>query len=190
MHRNKITDKVYIGATCLKPKKRWANGKGYMRNKKFYEDIINIGWDNFEHLILEDNLDKESSKLTEIYYISKYKNNCYNKTKGGEQGNIKYDTQEEYEQRIKEYDNYYYNKNRETIIKRVSERQKERQVEITKYQKRYYYDKEEYRQYKIEYQRKYRKEHKQEINEYNKKYQKERKLTNNNKNDIIKTNKN
>jgi len=178
MHKNKITDKVYIGATCLKAEKRWLNGNGYKNNKKFYQDIVEIGWDNFEHIILDDNLDKETSKQKEIYYINQYKNNCYNRTKGGEQGIIKYNTQEEYLKKDKEYNHVYYNKNKEKVIQRVSKRQKERQEEVTKYQRKYYYDREEYRQYKIEYQRRYRQEHKKEINEYNKKYHREHKLTN------------
>lgn len=180
MHKNKITGKVYIGVTCLKPNSRWANGKGYIGNKKFYQDIIDIGWDNFEHIILQNDLDKETSKQMEIYYVNQYKDNCYNRTKGGEQGKTKYDTQEEYLDSERKSSKKYYDNHpeyRENKIKKILIKQKANKKEIAENQKDYYNRCEKYRQYKIEYQRKYRREHRKEINEYQKEYNKKHKLT-------------
>ena len=61
MHINKQNGKRYIGITSQDPVMRWANGKGYYRNKHFSDAINRYGWDGFEHVILSTNLDKESA---------------------------------------------------------------------------------------------------------------------------------
>ena len=90
MHKNKINNKVYIGITKTKPKYRWQNGKGY-NNQVFYKAIQKYGWDNFEHIILENNLFQKEAEEKEIYYIKKYKsynpNYGYNVSKGGRVNN-------------------------------------------------------------------------------------------------------
>lgn len=55
IHLNKINDKKYIGITCKKPEIRWANGLGY-KKQPFWNAITKYGWDNFEHIIIKDNL--------------------------------------------------------------------------------------------------------------------------------------
>ena len=47
--------KRYIGYSKAVGR-RWKSGEGYRKNKRFYEDILRIGWDNFEHVILKDEL--------------------------------------------------------------------------------------------------------------------------------------
>lgn len=88
MHKNKINNKVYIGITCQKTTYRWGAGSGYRQQKKFYRAICKYGWDNFEHIILFENLTFEEAKLKEIEMIDKYnaftKQYGYNATKGGE----------------------------------------------------------------------------------------------------------
>lgn len=149
MHKNKINDKVYIGSTCLNVIARWGKtGNQYKRQKHFYNDIEKYGWDNFEHLILEEDLNCKQAKEKEIYYIDMYKNNCYNKTKGGEQGKIKYPNQEESIAR-------YIKK-----INTITDYGKTHHEELAKKSREYYYRNEEYRKKKIEYQRKYREQHK------------------------------
>lgn len=54
LHRNLINGKVYIGQTTLLPSKRWKNGKGYPSNMHLRSAINKYGWENFEHIILED----------------------------------------------------------------------------------------------------------------------------------------
>ena len=68
LHRNKINGKVYIGQTCQKPEKRWNYGHGYKNCPRFYSAIVSYGWNNFEHIILENNLnsDEANEKETEV----------------------------------------------------------------------------------------------------------------------------
>lgn len=45
--------KKYYGITRQNPaKNRWNNGAGYVKNKKFFADILEYGWNNIEHYIL------------------------------------------------------------------------------------------------------------------------------------------
>ena len=81
VHINKINGKRYYGITKQKRiKRRWGNGKGYKEQPYFYSDIEKYGWDNFEHIVLFDNLTKEESKLLEQMYIALY--DSYNKRNG------------------------------------------------------------------------------------------------------------
>lgn len=88
MHINKQNGKRYIGITSQDPVMRWANGKGYYRNKHFSDAINRYGWDGFEHVILSTNLDKESACAMEQKLIEQYKTTDkrlgYNLTTGGE----------------------------------------------------------------------------------------------------------
>lgn len=74
MHKNKINNKVYIGQTIQKPEDRWKKGKGYKNNDYFCNAIQKYGWDNFEHLILEqsDEWTQEECNNKEKYYIQLY----------------------------------------------------------------------------------------------------------------------
>ena len=71
MHINKINNKKYIGITCQKANERWRNGKGY-KIGHFKKAIDKYGWDNFEHIILFDNLTKEEACNKEYELIKKY----------------------------------------------------------------------------------------------------------------------
>jgi len=90
MHKNKINGKVYIGITKQIPKKRWNNGKGY-KNQIFEKAIDKYGWNNFEHIILFEHLNKEQAEQEEIKLIAQYKSNQkefgYNISKGGKASN-------------------------------------------------------------------------------------------------------
>ena len=81
-------NKKYIGITCQKPKRRWANGKGYIRNDYFTKAINKYGWDNFQHIIIAKGLSEEDAKWLEIELIkiwdSTNRNKGYNITFGGE----------------------------------------------------------------------------------------------------------
>ncbi len=86
-HINKINQKVYVGITFRKPEDRWLNGNGYKRQPKFFNAILKYGWDNFEHIILEDNIVSEQEALKkETQYIKYYNsvNNGYNVTEEGQ----------------------------------------------------------------------------------------------------------
>ena len=91
IHKNKVNNKVYVGITCQKTNYRWGAGSGYRQQPKFYNAIKKYGWDNFEHIILFENLSFEEAKQKEIEIISKYnaftKKYGYNATKGGDGSN-------------------------------------------------------------------------------------------------------
>lgn len=83
--------KVYIGMTGLKPEYRWNNGKGYINtNAHFRNAIKKYGWDNFEHEVVYENLDRETACQKEVelikFYDSTNPQNGYNITTGGEIG--------------------------------------------------------------------------------------------------------
>lgn len=93
-------NKKYIGITCQSPERRWRNdGKGYIYNPYFWNAIKKYGWDNFEHVILFDELSKEEAERKEIELIEYYNsNNCeygYNLSSGGESGSKGYKYTEE-----------------------------------------------------------------------------------------------
>ena len=75
LHRLKSDSRVYIGITKQKLNKRWQNGLGYVRSSYFYNAIMKYGWDNFEHILLFDNLEKEEAETLEQEYIKLYKSN-------------------------------------------------------------------------------------------------------------------
>lgn len=87
-HINKINNKIYIGITQQELNKRWQNGYGYKEQKYFYSAIKKYGWENFEHIILFDNLTEEEAIKKEIELIKEYKSNNrkygYNISQGGE----------------------------------------------------------------------------------------------------------
>jgi len=87
-HINKTNKKCYIGITCLKPEKRWNKGNGYKRCPLFYRAIQKYGWDNFEHIILYDDLSEEEAINKEIELIRLLNSNDnkhgYNLSSGGE----------------------------------------------------------------------------------------------------------
>ena len=96
IHRNMISDKAYIGITSKLPEKRWGNnGSQYSKKqqKAFAGAIRKYGWDNFEHIIFDDNLTEEEAKHMEKLLIALFKTNCckyknpsygYNMTDGGD----------------------------------------------------------------------------------------------------------
>lgn len=87
LHKLKKDNRVYIGITKQKLKKRWQNGLGYVRSIYFYNAILKYGWDNFEHILLYENLTKEEAEELEKEYIKLYKSNIkeygFNINEGG-----------------------------------------------------------------------------------------------------------
>jgi group I intron endonuclease len=87
MHVNKINNKKYIGQTCQNPKARWANGLGYIESPRFYNAIKKYGWDNFDHIIIQQNLTLEDANALEEFLIKKFNTTSsehgYNLQSGG-----------------------------------------------------------------------------------------------------------
>lgn len=72
MLKNKINKKIYIGQSS-NIKLRWEyNGIHYRGSHKIYNAIQKYGWDNFEHIILEENLTCEQANEREQFYIKFY----------------------------------------------------------------------------------------------------------------------
>ena len=58
--------KKYIGITAQQPNQRWRDGKGYCKNKHFYNAILKYGWNNIQHIILFSDLtEDEANELEE-----------------------------------------------------------------------------------------------------------------------------
>ena len=93
-HTNKINGKSYIGLTKQQANKRWNYGNGYTKSNQpvFAAAIKKYGWENFEHSILEDNIESlEKANEKEKYWVSYYHTyihdplcNGYNMTTGGD----------------------------------------------------------------------------------------------------------
>ena len=91
-HTDQLNGMCYIGQTKNRPEERWGkDGKEYAPSKgkkptKFYQRIQQIGWNNFTHEIIEDNIPTlELANEREKYWIEFYDsyNHGYNSTIGG-----------------------------------------------------------------------------------------------------------
>lgn len=72
IHRNKINHKVYVGMTSRRAKQRWKRGSGYKLQPIFHQAILEYGWDNFEHIVIEDNLTKDQACTLERKLIKEF----------------------------------------------------------------------------------------------------------------------
>lgn len=75
VHTNNIDGKKYVGITKQDPEKRWNHGDGYKNNKRFYDVIKEIGWDNFTHDIISTGLSKMDAEIMEAELINEYHSN-------------------------------------------------------------------------------------------------------------------
>lgn len=75
-YTNKINGKVYIGRTCRDLNRRAEkDGREYRKCPYFWSAIQKYGWENFEGIILEDNLTDDEATEKETYYIREYNSN-------------------------------------------------------------------------------------------------------------------
>lgn len=79
-HILKNDGRKYVGITSQKPEKRWHYGYGYKENTHIRNAIEKYGWNNFEHIILFENLTEEEAQQKEIELIEKWK--LRDRTKG------------------------------------------------------------------------------------------------------------
>ena len=97
--------KRYIGLTSGKPEYRWGNGNGYSGQVLMKRSIEKYGWENVEHIILDEGLSKEEAIEKEKFYISQYHTQedefGYNLTEGGE-GHSGYSPTEETRKKLSE----------------------------------------------------------------------------------------
>lgn len=82
------SNKVYIGLTCKKPKRRWANGYGYRNQQYFFRAIEKYGWENMHHIIVKENISKEEAIELEKMLIKTFESTNpqkgYNVSLGGD----------------------------------------------------------------------------------------------------------
>lgn len=87
VHINKVNGKIYIGQTKQTLEQRYNNGNGYNHCRHFYSSIKKYGWENFEHIILFENLSLDIANIIEEELIRKYdstnQNKGYNMKSGG-----------------------------------------------------------------------------------------------------------
>ena len=146
MHKNKINGKVYIGITSNNPKRRWDCGRGYKNQILFYRSIQKYSWENFEHIILFENLTKKQAEQKEIELIACYKSNQreygYNIANGGNcVGSASEETRKKMSERMKKNNPM---KNKETVEKmrqsqlgkKLSEEHKQKLINANKGRKR------------------------------------------------------
>lgn len=132
LHKNKINGKVYIGITMQNPPAaRWGSkGCNYKSSPHFYAAIQKYGWDNFEHIILFQNLTKEEACLKEQELIAKYnamnREYGYNSTSGGEVYAINKETRQKISQSMIGNQNGLGHPCSEEKKKKISEAQKGR----------------------------------------------------------------
>lgn len=87
VHINKINRKIYIGQTKQTLEQRYNHGNGYNNSRHFNNAIKKYGWENFEHIILVDNVSLKMANIIEEELIKKFKstnqNYGYNLKSGG-----------------------------------------------------------------------------------------------------------
>lgn len=91
IHKNKINGKVYVGQTSKEVWARWGllgQQYCYNENTKFSQAIKKYGFENFEHIVVAENLTKEEVNQLEQELIKQYDSyyNGYNSTLGGDGG--------------------------------------------------------------------------------------------------------
>lgn len=70
VHINKTNNKKYFGITSIGSANRWrADGSGYKKQQLFWRAIRKYGWDNFEHIILFENISENNAKKLEYIFI-------------------------------------------------------------------------------------------------------------------------
>ena len=126
-HKNKINGKQYIGQTSDLARRWSQNGNRYKTCSRFYSAIIHYGWDNFEHIILEENLSQEEADKKEKFYIELYQTTNpekgYNLTEGGTGLNGYYDNEENRKKHSQLLKKYYqdHSDKKENLSERISE---------------------------------------------------------------------
>ena len=66
-------DRVYVGQTGKPVKERWGlDGNGYRGNKRMYEEIKRVGWDNIRHEVVATVYGRKNALLLERELMERY----------------------------------------------------------------------------------------------------------------------
>lgn len=113
-YTNKLNGKKYIGQTCgTLCARAGMGGKKYASSTKFFHDILEFGWGNFEPTILEITT-KELADDRERYWINHYDtvNSGYNSSSGGKVNHtFSQATRDRVKRAMQEYGDRYKNRN-------------------------------------------------------------------------------
>lgn len=105
-HINKVNQKIYIGITSNR-QKRWR-ASSYTECPYFSKAIQKYGWDNFDHIIIIDQVPKQVAEECEKYLIKKYnttdRNKGYNISAGGSGGRTSYGASHPLSKPVYQYD--------------------------------------------------------------------------------------
>ena len=85
-HINKVNGKIYIGIS-KNVKNRWAaKEENYKRSPAIYNAFKKYGWDNFDHIVMWDNMTKEEACQMEraMIFLFQFTKKSYNIAEGGE----------------------------------------------------------------------------------------------------------
>ena len=125
VHINKINGKLYIGQTSKSPNDRWRNGNGYKGCTYFYNAIKKYGWNNFEHIVLINNLSFEEANVIEEFLINKFNTTDINFGYNIRIGGLNSPLSDEHKEKIKENaSKYWLGKTKSDEVKRkISEKQ-------------------------------------------------------------------
>lgn len=82
-------NKRYVGITSNSTLHRWGDhGQGYANQKLMWRAIQKYGWDNIQHTVIVDNLNKKQACALEIQLIALFQSNKprygYNVSEGGD----------------------------------------------------------------------------------------------------------
>ena len=72
VHYVPATGKRYVGVTGQKPERRFQNGCGYVKNKRFYADILKYGWASVETTVIAETDDFELATCFENAAMQRY----------------------------------------------------------------------------------------------------------------------
>lgn len=121
IHRLKNDGRVYVGQTNSSIKDRsGSNGHRYKKCPKFYNAIQKYGWDNFEHIIIKDNLTLDEANQLEYELINKYNSikNGFNCVEGGRNHLLSNEQRQKISERLRGANNPNYGKPRSEETKR------------------------------------------------------------------------
>lgn len=144
-----IPDKLcYFGISRQQPNKRWYPSQ--YRNISLYQYIEEFGWDNIEHMVIQDGLTKHQAEVIEDWFITNATKDgfCINKNRSG---GIERDNKSEYNRSLYQSNSDY----RERILQRNRAYNRNRYKNDAEFRehKREYQQRPEFREYKREYKR-------------------------------------
>ena len=110
--------KVYVGITCVSPKRRWRpDGSGYKHQSVMWSAIQKYGWGNIQHEIIASNLTQVEACNFEILLIRNLKSTDhrygYNIDNGGQTTGT---TRRKISSTLKETQRYKRNSNTKPVI--------------------------------------------------------------------------